>query len=232
MGINNEIILKIVNRVPSVIPYLSGRAAVIYWTDGSETKSVEYFLRTLIGLIRAVYNNLLGGEFIDIMANLIQGQLTQAFQQAIDESGVDWIPELQGEIQVLILSEYNYVDQFFRDIVDARIDKTPIEPLLLRAQLWANRWNEAYNRAKQIIAMHYGQNMIWIFGDTDHCTTCEQLDGIVAGALEWEALGVRPQSPPNGRLQCGGWKCKCSLVITTQRRSPRAFETIMNIVGG
>lgn len=226
--------------MPAVVPYLTGRARWIAFTVGgaytgrifSDVKSVEYYLRQLRGLIRAVYNNILGGEFIDIMANLIQGQLTRAFQQAIDESGVDWIPELQSELMVLILSEYNYVDQLYRDIVDARIDKTPIEPLLQRAQLWANRWNEAYNRAKHIIAMHYGQNEIWIFGDADHCPTCEALNGIVAGSLEWEALGVRPQEPPNGRLKCGGWNCKCQLVPTTQRRSPKAFETIMNIVGG
>jgi hypothetical protein len=83
-----------------------------------------------------------------------------------------------------------------------------------------------------MIAAHYGQRMMWVYGDADHCSTCEQLNGIVAYASEWETLGVKPQSPPNPLLQCGGWRCKCSLRVTDRRRSPKAFETIMNIVGG
>ncbi len=239
MDLRIETITAITKRLPAVIPFLKGSARWVAYTAGGvqagqifEGKTVEYYLRTLQGLIRSVYNGMLGGEFIDIMANLIQGQLTQAFQQAIDESGLDWLPEMRGQLQVMILNEYGYVDQLFRDIIDARIDQTSIEPLLQRAQLWANRWNDAYNIAKQMIAAHYGQRMMWIYGETEHCTTCQSLNGIVAYATEWESLNVRPQSPPNPVLQCGGWRCQCRLEVTDQRRSPKAFETIMNIVGG
>jgi hypothetical protein len=129
MDLVRDTITGIVKRVPAVLPHLKGEARWIAYSMGGaeagqtfEGKSVEYYLRTLQGLIRSVYNNMLGGEFIDIMANLIQGQLTQAFQQAIDESDVDWLPEMRGQLQVMILNEYGYVDQLFRDIINARID--------------------------------------------------------------------------------------------------------------
>lgn len=239
MDIVLDTIKAVAGKFPQIIPYLKGRARWVVFTLGGqdagqifESKTVEYYLRTLQGLIRSVYNGMLGGEFIDIMANLIQGQLTQAFQQAVDESGVDWLPEMRGQVVTMILSEYEHVDQLYRDIVDARVDKTPLEPLLMRAQLWANRWNDAYNTAKQMIAAHYGQRMMWVYGDTDHCVTCQSLNGIVAYAREWEQLQVRPQSPPNSLLQCGGWRCQCRLEVTERRRSPKAFETIMNIIMG
>lgn len=237
MDITNALIKSAVRRFPELVPHLKGRARWIAYSIGGmdagrrlEFKTVEFYLRQLQGLIRAVYNGILGGEFIDIMANLIQGQLTQAFQLAIDEAGAEWNDELRAAVEEMILSEYTHVDQLYRDIVDARVDGTPIDPLLQRAQLWANRWNDAYNHAKQLIASMFGERMIWVYGDTDHCDTCLSLNGIVAFASEWEQLNVRPQNPPNPLLICGGWRCQCRLEVTTQRRSPKAFQTIMNIV--
>lgn len=233
-----NIIKATVRRFPAIVPRLTGRARWAAYTVGGvyagrplEFKTVEYYVRQLRGLIRAVYNGILGGEFIDIMANLIQGQLTQAFQQAIDGYGADWNDELRAALESMILSEYEHVDRLYRDVVDARVDGLSVDPLLARADLWANRWNDAHNRANQILAATFGERMIWIYGDTDHCETCERLNGIVAFAREWESLGVSPQNPPNPVLQCGGWRCQCRLEPTDRRRSPNAFATIMNIVG-
>lgn len=236
MDLTTNTIKAIVRRIPAIVPHLKGRARWLAFTLGgvdagrdTSYKTYDYYLQTLRGLIRSVYNGDLGGGFIDIMANLIQGQLTQAFQQAIDESGLDWTAELREAVEGMILSEYTHVDGFYRDIVDARVDGTPIDPLLQRAVMWANRWNDAYNYALQLIASIFGQKMMWIYGDADHCNTCLSLNGIVAFASEWEQLNVRPQSPPNGHLECGGWNCQCRLVVTDQRRSPKAFDRILNI---
>ena len=223
------IIQTIVKRYPSTLRYLRGNALLIA-LNGEDTKTVEFYARALKGLVRSVYNNMMGGEFIDIMANLIQGQFTQAFQYALDEVGADWFPELEALLAEMIASEYSHVDGFFRAIVDARIDETPIGPLLSRADIWANGWNNAYNAAKMLIAALFGERLVWVYGAAEHCDTCRSLNGIVTFAREWEALNVRPQNPPNPLLECQGWRCKCSLQPTNQRRSPKAFDTILNIV--
>ena len=74
--------------------------------------------------------------------------------------------------------------------------------------------------------------MVWVYGETEHCETCRQLNGIVARATEWQRIGVRPQNAPNGLLDCGGWNCQCAINPTTQRRTPGAYDKIIGIIRG
>lgn len=203
------------------------------WTRSHAAKTYDYFLATLERLIRSVYTNRLGGEFIDILGNLVQGQLRQAYDLAWSEKGNEGaMPEyLTSALENAITTQYKFIDQFFRDIVDARIDGTGIDALLARAPLWAQRYNEAYNDAVRLILAENGGNLVWQLGATEqHCPECYALNGIVASAKEWDELGVHPQGAPNPLLTCGGWRCDCSLTPTTRRRSPKAFDTIVNIV--
>lgn len=244
-----RVLRTVVTHYPAVIPYLKGRArwvAFVYeahdykfwWSTDANIqiqlayKTYDYFLSNLERLIASVYNNDLGGEFIDIMANLISGQLTQAYEQAwADEEGEGDLPDyLTGPLEEMILGQYDFVDGFYREIVDARVDEEPIDALLARAALWANQWTSAYNEAVRLITLENGGNMVWQFGDTEHCETCRQLDGIIAPASVWDELGVHPQQPENDLLDCGGWRCGCSLTPTDQRKSPKAYDLILNAV--
>lgn len=232
-SITVSIIRSTVKAFPAVVPHLKGWARWVAFAAGREYKTYDYFLQQLERLIRSVYAGNLGGEFIDVIANLISGQIYQAVNQAWLDSGMDGeLPDYLSQLaDSIILGQYDHVDQLYRDIVDARVDGTPIDPLLARAPLWANRWNEAYNQALQAITAEMGGRMIWKMGPTEkHCGTCAPLDGIVAFASEWEELGVHPQGGPNDALECGGWNCLCELLPTEQRRSPDAYGRIMNIV--
>ena len=222
--LNAKIATAIFDKYPRVVLY-----------TGNEYKTYDYFLAQIRGLVRGVYSGTIGGQFIDTMANLISGQLTQAYQQAFEDEGYTdfFLPEyLQTSLTEAIAYQYTFVDQYYRDIVDARIDATSIDPLLQRAAMWANRWNEGYNEAVKLITAENGGKMIWQYGEAEHCDTCRALNGIVASAKEWEAAGVKPQNAPNPLIDCGGWQCKCSLTPTTRRRSPKALDTILNIIAG
>ena len=226
-----DIILKAVSLYPSVLQWANPLVRG-YITEACKT--YDYFLTVLTRLVRSVYAGLLGGEFIDILANLVQGQITQAYEQAwVDDGNFLPIPEeMQAAANELILKQYDYVDQYYRDIVDARIDGTPIEPLLARAELWANQYNTAYNDAKVKITLNYGGKLKWVEGDTqDKCETCLALDGIVAYATVWDSLGVHPQAAPNEHLTCGGWRCQCQLIPTDERQSRDAEARILKAVG-
>lgn len=228
-------IRAIVSRFPAVIPHLTGKArwAALSTGRAADYKTYDYFLHELERMIRNVYNGNLGGEFIDIMENLIIGQLTQAFEQAWEDAGdgTEFPDYLQSPLEEMILGQYDHVDGLYRDIIDARVDGTPLEPLLARAPLWANQWNTAYELALSLILQQQGGNQIWVLGETEkHCTTCAALNGIVMSAREWAELDVHPQGAPNGILECGGWNCDCSLEPTQQRRSPDAYTTVLNIV--
>lgn len=226
-----KIVKAIVRECPEVYARLRGRARWMA-ADAQPYKTQDFYLNALERLVRSLYNNDIGGEFVDVMASLIQGQLTDAYEQAWKDDGDDGpLPEyLSQAAEEAILSEFDYVDQLFRDIIDARLDETPIEPLLTRCELWANKWTGAYNDGVRLIALENGERLVWRVGDTEHCETCHQLDGIVAYASTWEELNVQPQNAPNDLLICGGYRCQCALEPTEQRQSPNAYDLILNAV--
>jgi hypothetical protein len=217
-----------------VRPLLSNKARFYTAEWDGERKTYDYFLSTLERLIRSVYSGLLGGEFIDITANLIQGQIFQAYEQAwLDDGNLLPLPSfLQSAAEQAVLKQFDYVDQLYRDIVDARVDNTPIDPLIARAPLWANRFSEAQSNANALIALEMGGKLVWVEGDTkDKCKTCVALDGIVAYASIWTRLNVHPQGAPNPYIKCEGWNCSCQLLPTTERQTRDAEKRIMAAVG-
>lgn len=225
-----SIIRRAVDLVPDVKPHLSDKARFHLYQPAYKT--YDYMLRQIEGLVNGVYSGNIAGQFIDTMANLISGQLTQAYQQAWKDEGDEgeFPAYLSDSLEAMILNQYDFVDGYYRAIVDARIDGTPIAPLLSRVQLWAQRWTEAYNEAVRLITKENGGNLIWIYGDTDHCDTCMNLNGIVMSAKEWDTLGVKPQSAPNNKLICKGWKCQCRLEPTEKKRSPGAYGRVEEII--
>jgi len=221
-----RVIATIIRRWPEVLLRLSDTALGMLYG-----KTYDYFLSTLERLIQSVYDGNLGGEFIEIVQNLILGQISQAYEQAWQDDGNELpVPEyLRDASQAMVLEQHEHVEQLYRDTVDARVDET--EPPLSRAALWANQYNTAYNDAVLLITRENGGKLQWQEGDTkDKCNTCLALDGIVAYAREWDELGVHPQGGPNHLLECEGWNCQCRLIPTEQRRSPKAYDTILNIV--
>ncbi len=218
--------------VPGALSYLSPAERRML-AEPTPYKSYDFFLSAITGLVEGVYQGFIAGDFIDVFANLISGQLTDAYMRAWADDGhfSELPPYLSDALEAAILQQYEHVDQFYRDIVDARVDQTSIAPLLNRAGMWANQYNNAYNEAIRLITLENGGKLMWREGDTvDKCDTCLALDGIVLRAKEWEALGVHPQGAPNDKLICNGWQCGCKLEPTDQRRSPHGFETVMNIV--
>lgn len=221
-----------VNRVPQVKAHLSDKVRFILATP-SAYKTQEYFLAQIQGLVRTLYNGQIGGEFIDVMANVISGQIYDAYSKAwIDEGGTGNFPDyLESSYQDFVTNQYSFVDQYYRDIVDARIDNTSIEPLLLRAELWANQYGTAYENATTAITLAGGGNEEWILGATEeHCPECSALNGFVMRASEWEALNLRPKNPPNNKISCGGWRCDCERKATSKKRSPNAYGRIEEIL--
>lgn len=227
----SDFIPRAVLAVPAVIPHLGN----------DFYKTYEFFDATLRRMITSVYNGNMGGDFVDTLAALIRGQTTQAFLQAWEDDGQASfvLPEyLQTALDEAIVrnTNFDYIYKFYQDIVDARVDGTPITPLLTRSGNWANQYNTAYNQAKLLIDTENGGNLIWRKGATENgCNTCASLDGIVMSAKEWESLNLHPRGYPNPLLDCQGGgpvnNCDCTLEPTDKRRSPKAYDTVLNIIG-
>ena len=204
--------------------------AAILWLDMWDFKTLDYFLRVLLAWVNDLYNGSTSeAEFVDRLAELIDQQLTRAWNEGMRANGLDPIQDMteeyQQQLQDIIASEYSYVDQFARDIA---AHSGTLPQFQSRAQLWANRYNDVVNQSK--LATADGKDRYeWVYGDTDHCETCASLNGLVATAKEWDISGFKPQSAPNDMLTCGGWKCQCRLEPTDKRRSPKVLDTLLNL---
>ncbi len=230
--LKSELIRSVLAVVPALAPHLRGKAR---WLAFEYGKTAYFFQGTVEHLVKQVYGGMMQSEFIDILANLVYGQFNQAYTFAWEEDGNTLpLPDfLASALEDAVLKQYDFIDQFYADIVSARELKQPIEPLLARCSLWSNRYDEAYNEATRLITLNTGGKLQWIEGDTDDkCETCVRLDGLVAYAYEWDEIGVRPQNAPNASLLCGGWRCNCRLEPTDRRRSPNARDRIAEAVYG
>jgi len=196
-------------------------------------KTVGWYERAMWGAVRDLYSGDIGiGEFETAMIDIVQNQMRRAWNEGMRSLGLDPEADMillwEMALQDIMAQELVFVDPLAAEIVAAFHAGKDVEQFRSRVSVWANRYNDVVNQATQICAKA-GQKMKWQYGDTDHCDTCSRLDGIVAYESEWEELGVYPQRPPNPVLECGGWRCQCSIVPTDQRRSPNAYQTIMNI---
>jgi len=81
-----------------------------------------------------------------------------------------------------------------------------------RVELWANRWLDVYNEA--ILHAPGEAKLRWVADrGKKNCDECLALDGVVKTQSEWIRSGIKPQSPPNEALGCGGWSCGCKFEI-------------------
>lgn len=217
----------VINAYPNVLKYLSDDAL-------RNVKTFDSYFRQLWKKIKQLYNEeITRPAFVDALADIVKQQITRAYREALRDEGLD--PGLVNtqyadNVQNIILSEYEHIDVIAIDIEIASVQDKGYEQFRNRAEMWANRYDDAYNRAIADIALEQGDKLEWVLGQTEeHCETCAALNGIVALASEWDETGVKPQQPPNSAIECGGWKCDCSLVITTKRRTPKAIDKINRV---
>lgn len=170
------------------------------------------------------------------MKDAVTTGLTEAWRLGMRENGADEITEeWQVELDGIIESELSHLSEFAIYLTELAKEVTPIGDAIIQARerlsLWINRYNDVTNQAI-LASAEEKTKMEWIYGDTQHCTTCEQLNGIVAYAREWEEAGLSPQSPPNPLLECGGWKCQCQLIPTDKRKTRNSAERLIAIAEG
>lgn len=186
-------------------------------------KTYAFYEFSLQRAIRKLYNSGDVFEYIQKHGDLIREQLTRAWREGMREVGMnpdEITSEEVAELERLIRNEEDHVLDFAQGILDARNAGGPINGFLSRASVWANRYNEVKNIAKVMAAKN--KKFEWVLGPTEHCRSCVRLSGIVKRGSVWEKAGIRPQNPPNDKLECGGWNCQCELRETDKpaKRGP------------
>lgn len=193
------------------------------------TQQSDYRL-AIRAAVRALWKNLIDADqFYDWMTSAIWRGLTGAWYAGAAECGIqptELSPDERSALQLVIAEESNHVGDFAASIINRSKDRGgQLGMHLERAEMWAARWQDVNTRAHVMACQDV--KMKWVLGPAkEHCITCDvKLNGKVKRASYW-AQTVLPQSPPNPRLECAGWKCQCVLVDTSERCSPGPLPSL------
>lgn len=150
-------------------------------------------------------------QFFDSMFSLIERGLTRAWYAGAEECGIKPAELTQLELSALtqaIVMERTHIGRL-ADFVEqhAKAAGGRLRTVMARVELWAKRAQDVASRARVLACQD--KKLQWQLGATEnHCTSCLKLANKVKRASQWKAADIRPQMR---RLECGGWKCDCTL---------------------
>lgn len=159
-------------------------------------------------------------EFVNGMQDAIDRNMRLAWHDVLKEYGMseaDMSSAEQLELGRMIIDEFDHVERFGDYILANNKESGGLfKSLNNRIDMWMNRFRDATNRARTMIAGD--APLEWMLGATEeHCASCGSLAGKVKRASQWEAFflatGLRPQSQ---ELACHGYNCLCVLSPTTK----------------
>lgn len=183
-------------------------------------KSYSSYARVIKELTRGFWGgDIAKYDFLDRMETQITKNFEQAWTEGARLMGVEpdeRTEDEQAKLDAAIADEISYLGNFADAITEnSRARDGALEPLLSRAELWAQAYVSIISLAQ--VSSGADLKLIWTYGDTiDHCPDCSQYNGKIFRRSEWEAVGARPQSRD---LACQGYKCDCSLEVTTARKT-------------
>lgn len=108
--------------------------------------------------------------------------------------------------------ELSYIDALFVQAKELRKDTENFDPLAWaseKADSYTQTLNSVYNAAKMYAKKN--QMLTWRYGDTEHCETCNSLNGKKHKASWYLSRDYIP-GKPGAAMDCGGYRCQCSLL--------------------
>jgi hypothetical protein len=188
-------------------------------------------IRTARALYDRPYRSRVAG-FVNAFSEVVRRGLGVAWQEGAATWGIepkDFKDEEVAQRDDMVEAQMGYVADVGEWILEYAGEKNwiedpdnkgyfirpPFDPIEARVALWENNYNSVQTRAKLVTGMD--RKMVWRLGDTElHCETCKKLEGKVKRGSYWLENDILPQNPPNETLDCGGWRCDCSLEPTDE----------------
>lgn len=165
--------------------------------------------------VRGLWNGSLSrGQFVDALKSTIQRNLTNAWNEGALECGIaaDELSDEEVEARdAFIEGQYEYIGGYADAIRENdKISGEKLQPLFDRADLWINRYGEIRDKAKAMACAD--EKLEWRINARckEHCSSCVRLNGKVKRGSYW----TKTILPRSRDLECGGFRCCCSLVRT------------------
>lgn len=158
--------------------------------------------------------------FVHNMILAIDRGFTRAWNEGASECGItpaDMTMEERDRLYSEINEEMAYVTDFAIAVEQAsRANQGKLTPLLFRAEMWVNRYEEIRSLARSYTCAD--QKLRWEWNPIkEHCPHCERLNGRVYRASTWKRYNIYPRMP---RLKCGGFRCGCMFIPTDDPVTP------------
>lgn len=176
--------------------------------------------------IRACVRALWSGEwdydlFFQGMLDTIRYHIPQAWHAGAKECGVLPSELTQAEriaLEQAIQYELQWIDGFAAAIMEnSKADGGKLGPLVNRSKVWTGRWEGV--KVKAMTMACKDRKLKWVLGPTEHCRSCLKLAGKIKRASYWNERGILPRVHKAPYLECGGWRCQCTLVQTDEPMS-------------
>lgn len=181
--------------------------------------SVESYKRELRAPVRALWSGAFDyDQFFDAMMTTIRRGITLAWNEGAKEAGIAENELTPAEItarEQTIANEFNYITGFAERIEEnSKESGGNLSTVFNMLGTWVNRWRDAKNRSLE--AANNDPKLMWNLGIAEHCASCVKLSGKTKRASYWAERDIHPQQPPNDKLECGGWECKCFFTPTDE----------------
>src|SRR5574340_251795 len=142
--------------------------------------------------------------------------IVDSFGGAFDLGWVEGGGELPPDADALawfnprVEQELAYISELFQQAKELRKDPEfdRMAWVTEKADGYVQSVIAIYNAA--LLAAKQNEMLEWEYGDTDHCRTCEGLNGKRHRARWYLARNYIP-GKPGAAMECGGYKCQCKL---------------------
>lgn len=159
-------------------------------------------------------------EFFEDMDRAIQMGYNQAWNEGAATCGIQPSERTVQEserLEQLITENRQFIFGFGETIEEnSKANGGLLGSQLARGQLWLNKYNEVKSIAQQMACADIKLKWVWS-PLKEHCKDCQRLNGRVYRASIWQKWNIHPQSQS---LQCNGFRCGCSFVMTDEKVTP------------
>lgn len=141
-------------------------------------------------------------------------ELFRAFEEGTKSCGIkfeDWTDKERNKLLIERREQERYISQLYDYTMQIKRAGGNISSVYSRVETWVNRYGSFVELGKSMACSD--RKYRWILGQAEHCGSCLKLDGKVKRMSYWSE-NVLPRNGPNEKLECGGWRCQCSLVET------------------
>ncbi len=174
------------------------------------------FRRNLRASVRGLWTGALSkAQALRTFRGAIERGIERAWLEGAAECGIqpDELTVEELTARDAFIFEQNDLAPNFLDAIAAqsKANGGKLQPLMQRNEMWVNQYDNAKQQSEALACEN--EKRVWVLGRTEHCRTCQALAGQVRRLSFW-MNNVMPRNPKNDKLECGGWRCQCSLEKT------------------